>query len=289
MDKNGCQSGYYCKKERVYIPSGFGGIIGQLTSINTVVETCQPRPTTTTSTGSTATTATLKNVGEECNYDEDCESNWCECNYGYNLSTGAEESGNWKKECKANPRVCIGVMGQQDIGCDFIRFYRNPNLEPRPSAGGTSGTDYIDIKAEDDQFNTNQYISVEIGPGTGTLPLSYEAFVYRRNAAGDVVDENGDPTNGDCSRAAYYSCGPTACGCKIAQCQTGTFEPASGACRIEITGSEDSEFTGFAYNTGVSQPTLAGIRIQDKSKMDYVSQKWTEGKEYLESIWGLVQ
>lgn len=218
-----------------------------------------------------------------CVQNADCESNWCNCNYGYNVKTGEAETGDWQKECVPNPTVCAQIMVPEDIGCDFVRFYLRPGLP----TNGTKGTDYIDISADAGQFNTNEYLPVLIGTDS---PMSYQAFIYKRDAGGNVLDNNGKPiTSGDCENAVAVPCGPTACGCLIARCNKGNWTSASGECNDVIVGDpQSSEFSEFAYNAGLPNKTLAGVRIKDKTKENEIASWLGEGWGYITNLWSLM-
>jgi len=52
-------------------------------------------------------------IGAACENDWDCASGYCKC---------YKDEDPWTAKCGENPKVCVKIMGNPDIGCDFIGF-----------------------------------------------------------------------------------------------------------------------------------------------------------------------
>lgn len=168
--------------------------------------------------------------GATCAGDAGCESNYCACD---------RTTKPWSQKCKENPKVCINIIGEPVLGCDFIAFYDKPD------------------------FSTVTPVEKEIvGSDTNwTKPLgetnikSYQAFRYAKNKQGDYIDENGAVVT-DKKMAKKVPCGTNACGCKISICID--INPGLGSC------VNPTSYT-LAFNENLDgQHTM--VNIQDQTK-----------------------
>lgn len=156
------------------------------------------------------------------------------------------------------------IFDKAELGCDVVRFYQLPDF----------GGQYIDFKYDTlaTRFNTggvgtgNELINGDwiLWQGSsltpwGGLPLSYQAFVYRRDAKGREIKS--DPSD---SHPAMMPCGEMACGCTVNRCLR---IESSNKCIQSSADESSGQFTEFAYNTNMS---VQGVRVQDKSKFTYM-------------------
>ncbi len=205
------------------------------------IEGKKPKP------GIGATPYNKKPNGEtsDCKYDTNCQDNYCYCDRSKNP---------WKQYCKENPKVCINIFGDPELGCDFIGFYSSPDHSGTPT--------YYRVEGSDSSW---------IAPA-GNIK-SYQAFRAARNQAGEYLDENGKPVT-DINLAKKVNCGKNSCGCTIDICDDPN--PTLYRCSIIL------EF-GLAFNTNVDGDHTI-VEIKDDTKTMYAKTKnWL--KEKWENLW----
>jgi hypothetical protein len=166
------------------------------------------------------------------------------------------------------------IFEQKELGCDIVRFYQNPNFQG----------DYIDFEANDRVYTTtaggtiigaagavpNQEINADWvfwgAPGTppswsdttSTIPRSYQAFTYQKDADGNVLlDGSGQPM--------LLSCGETGCACTINRCLNAD---ASG-CVKDTADDSSGKFSEYAYNDNVSSREMIGAKVKDPTKQGW--------------------
>ncbi|GEM_PF-910880 len=189
-----------------------------------------------------------KATGDICSLDKECETGKCLC-----------DTSDWQKKCAPNPMVCNMIFDKGELGCDVVRFYELPDFAGR----------YIDFKydpiyptdSEKDELINSDWVlwqGTSATPWSG-LPLSYQAFTYRRDYKGDAVKSNPSDLH-----PAMMPCGETACGCTVDRC---TRIDAGAKCIQSSADESSGQFTEFAYNTNMA---VAGVKVQDKTKFTYL-------------------
>lgn len=236
--------------------------------------------------------------GQRCRYNMECKNNWCKndaasgtgrscatplgngslCSSNYECANNNCycDTETWQKKCGDNPKICIKVFNQPEIGCDVVRFYAEPDFQ------GTS----IDFTAPDaaqagaGTFNSSDYVWFDqVFPGNAS-PMSYQAFSYQRD---DTADKN-IILGGD-GKPKEQPCGITACGCQIARCLT---PDSGGKCRESTVDPNSGEFSELAYSAGVSNTQeFYGAMIKDKTKQSI----WDAGSGFvgwLKDVYGML-
>ncbi|GMX57824.1 MAG: hypothetical protein YFSK_1540 [Candidatus Yanofskyibacterium parasiticum] len=208
-----------------------------------------------------------KTDGESCEFNNECASGKCLC-----------DTSVWQKKCAPNPKVCNMIFDKGELGCDIVRFYELRDFEGK----------YIDFKYEpvypsgsvgEDKRINSDWVLWQGGGATpwGTLPSSYQAFVYRRDAYGKILFSDAGKT-----QPLMMPCGETACGCTINRCLA---VEAGGKCAKSSADESSGQFSEFAYNTNM---VVQGVKIQDKTKFTYLQKGADFGQQvegFIKSAW----
>lgn len=187
--------------------------------------------------------------GATCGVDSECASGLCSC-----------DKSDWTKKCAPNPQVCIATMGQPEMGCDVVRFYKSPDLTsvdtPVPCPSSTADNCYMS------SGNTGW-------KDVGFNPKSYQAFSYAKDNSGNKIYDDGaggvtkDNPSGTLKQKEV-PCGSMGCGCAINRCLDGTVTPGLGGC-TNHTADDSGNFTEFTFNTDVGE-TFTSVQLQDDTK-----------------------
>jgi len=176
-------------------------------------------------------------IGDPCTEDHDCASGYCKCH---------KEEDPWAAKCAENPKVCIKVMGNPILGCDFIGFFEGPDFTGTETLFnvkyGDSG--WFTPQGSDDQFLT--------------VIRSYQAYRAARNPSNpqQYYMDDGSTTT-DINMAKMIPCGQSACGCKLSVCN----DP--GATQNSCINIVDY---GLAFNMNLDESNHEVVRIQDQTK-----------------------
>lgn len=170
-----------------------------------------------------------------CKMDRGCQSGYCKCDRSVIP---------WEQKCEPNPNVCINILGEPNLGCDYIGFYPSPDFD------GTA--EYVEVTHADSGW-------VNITNMTGIADIrSYQAYKAVRNPKNknEYYDENGKITR-DKNLAKKVPCGETGCGCKVSVCN----DPGTtwGSC-VNIKDY------GLAFNPNMDGSDREVARIYDDSK-----------------------
>ncbi len=180
-----------------------------------------------------ASMSTKKPIGDSCTDDKQCGSGYCKCH---------RDRDPWEQYCADNPLTCINIIGEPEMGCDYIGFFDAPDF------GGTDN--YFEVTSSNSGW-------VNMVSEIGTTEIrSYQAYKASKNVKGDYIDDSGNVVSN--KDAAYkVPCGQTACGCTLAICN----DPGSTAssCTTEVD-------YGLAFNTNVDASDYEVARIQDETK-----------------------
>lgn len=170
-----------------------------------------------------------------CKTDSDCESGYCKCDRSIIP---------WKQICKPNPTVCINILGEPDLGCDYVGFFTSVDFQ------GTN--EYIKVDFADSGW-------IDVTSKTSITNIrSYQAYKVARNPKNknEYYDDNGNITT-NIDMAKKIPCGQTGCGCELKICNDNN--PTGSSC-VNIVDY------GLAFNTNVDDSDKEWVKIQDESK-----------------------
>jgi hypothetical protein len=172
----------------------------------------------------------------DCIYDTNCQENYCYCDRSKNP---------WKQYCKANPKVCINIIGESKLGCDYIAFYDAP--------GQLQGTEkYYEITGSDSGWVTP----------TGSAIKSYQAFQAAKNQKGEYIDDAGVIVS-DKNMAKKVPCGRNSCGCQLTICEDPNATLYSCIAPVDL---------GAAFNDNVDGDWRI-VKVQDETKGAFATVK----------------
>lgn len=231
--------------------------------------------------------------GDCCCKNEACQSGFC------NPTTNT---------CAENKSTCMRIFNEPEIGCDMVRFYKNPDM---PSTA-EEGVDMLTLSCV--KVGESTYGGIDACPfnkpnfrlfvdkyGASWNPKSIAAFSYKRNKDGVPVDENGKAAYelktfdaglpGDWDQAKSYvpvagvtpklvPCGPGACGCEVILCSN---IENGGKCAEDTARYQDKAYFKNIPDTVLYQ----GFMINDESKKPEIVQDYNSAKESMMNFYDL--
>lgn len=177
-----------------------------------------------------------------CRNDNQCQSNYCHCD---------KSSTPWTQYCKDDPSVCIEIIGEATLGCDYIALYDAPDHQGTPQ--------YYEVLGSNSGW---------VAP-TGRPIKSYQTVQAAKNQKGEYIDDSGNVVaSKDAAKKVF--CGRNACGCELNICADPS--PTAYSC-VNI------EELGAAFNANVDGDRLY-IEIKDETKGT-----WVKAKKSLGNFW----
>ncbi len=176
-------------------------------------------------------------IGAACENDWDCASGYCKCH---------KDEDPWAAKCGENPKVCVKIMGNPEIGCDFVGFFDGPDF--------TGEETFFKVQYADTGWFTPQKENEEFMESI----RSYQAYKADRNPSNPqqyFMEDGGTTTVIDLARKV--PCGQAACGCKLSVCN----DPA--ATQSSCVNSVDY---GLAFNMNLDESDREVVRVQDQTK-----------------------